>query len=218
MRQEILAPQEGSEKFARKSKRELFLDRMEQVVPWEELLALVESHDLPAGSNQPPAGLPILLRIYFVQQWFNLSDPGVEEALYESPVLRSFVGVDLGVAPAPDEAAIRHFRQLSEESNLGGEILAKVNSDLDKRGIRVTTGTNADATIQDASSSNAETASDRDSQMHQASEGGQHDAGAKARIGGHGAETAAPLAQDMTSGWTRARVEDKTETPILGTG
>ena len=92
MRQEILASQEGSEKFARKSKRELFLDRMEQVVPWEELLALVESHDLPAGS-QPPLGLSILLRIFFVQQWFNLSDPGAEEALYESPVLRSFVAV-----------------------------------------------------------------------------------------------------------------------------
>src|ERR1035441_8109070 len=218
MRQEIPASQEGSEKFARNSKRELFLDRMEQVVPWGELLALVESHDPQAVGDQPPASLSILLRTYFIQQWFNLSDPGAEEALYESPVLRSFVGVDLDVAPAPDETAIRHFRQRLEEHDLGGELLAKVNSDLDKRGIRITTGTNADATIQDASSSTAETASDRDFQMHQAGDGGQHDAGAKARIGGHGAETAAPLAQDMTSGWTRARVEDKTETPILGTG
>src|ERR1039458_8835453 len=95
MRQEIPASQEGSEKFARKSKRELFLDRMEQVVPWGELLALVESHDPQAVSDQPPAGISILLRTYFIQHWFNLSDPGAEEALYESPVLRSFVGVDL---------------------------------------------------------------------------------------------------------------------------
>jgi pilus assembly protein CpaE len=191
---------------------------MEQVVPWEELLALVESHDLPAGSSQPPLGLSVLLRIFFVQQWFNLSDPGAEEALYESPVLRSFVGVDLDVAPAPDEAAIRHFRQLLEEHDLGGELLAKVNSDLDKRGIRVTTGTNADATIYDASSSTTETASDRDSQMHRTGEGGQHDAGARAQIGGRDAETAAPLAHDTTSRWATGRIADKTETPILGTG
>jgi pilus assembly protein CpaE len=152
MRQEILASQEGSEKFARKSKRELFLDRMEQVVPWEELLALVESHDLPAGS-QPPLGLSILLRIFFVQQWFNLSDPGAEEALYESPVLRSFVGVDLGVAPAPDEAAIRHFHQLLKERDLIGEIHFRVNTSLAEQGIRITIGTNADATIHEESSS-----------------------------------------------------------------
>jgi len=158
MRQEVPASQEGSEKFARKSKRELFLDRMEQVIPWGELLALVESRDPQAESGQRPASLSILLRTYLIQQWFNLSDPGAEEALYESPVLRSFVGVDLDVAPAPDETAICHFRQLLEEHDLGGELLARVNSDLDKRGIRVTTGTNADATIHDASSSTAETA------------------------------------------------------------
>ena len=152
MRQEILAPQEGSEKFARKSKRELFLDRMEQVMPWGELLALVESHDLPAGSSQSPVGLPILLRIYFLQQWFNLSDPGAEEALYESPVLRSFVGVDLGVAPAPDEAAIRHFRQMLEERDLDGEILVRVNTSLAEQGVRIMIGKNADATIHDGSS------------------------------------------------------------------
>jgi pilus assembly protein CpaE len=116
------------------------------------LLALVESHDLPAGS-QPPLGLSILLRIFFVQQWFNLSDPGAEEALYESPVLRSFVGVDLGVAPAPDEAAIRHFHQLLKERDLIGEIHFKVNTSLAEQGIRITIGTNADATIHEESSS-----------------------------------------------------------------
>jgi pilus assembly protein CpaE len=207
MRQEVPASQEGSEKFARKSKRELFLDRMEQVIPWGELLAQVESRGPQAESGQRPASLSILLRTYLIQQWFNLSDTGAEEALYESPVLRSFVGVDLDVAPAPDETAIRHFRQLLEEHDLGGELLAKVNSDLDKRGIRITTGTNADATIHDASSSTAETPSDRDSQVQRAGEGGQHDA-----------ETAAPMAQDIPSGRARGRVPDKTETPILGTG
>jgi pilus assembly protein CpaE len=162
MRQEILAPQEGSEKFARKSKRELFLDRMEQVMPWGELLALVESYNLPADSSQPLVGLPILLRTYFLQQWFNLSDPGAEEALYESCLLRSFVGVDLGVAPAPDEAAIRHFRQLLEESNLGGEILVKVNTSLAEQGVRIKIGTSADATIHDTSSSTEYAAGERE--------------------------------------------------------
>jgi len=153
MRQEILASQEGSERFARKSKRELFLDRMEQLAPWGELLALVESQDLPPGSSQPPVGLSILLRTYFLQQWFNLSDSGAEDALYESPALRSFVGVDLGVAPAPDEPEIRHFRQMLEKRNLGGELLDRVNTYLAERGIRIATGTNADATIHDASPS-----------------------------------------------------------------
>src|ERR1035438_6915679 len=122
MREDTLASQQRSERFARKSKRELFLDQMEQLVPWGELLALLDAHDPPTGISQPPVGLSILLRTYFVQQWFNLSDPGAEEALYESSVLRSFVGVDLGVAPAPDEAAIRHFHQLLKERDLVGEI------------------------------------------------------------------------------------------------
>jgi pilus assembly protein CpaE len=162
MRQEILAPLEGSEKFARKSKREQFLDRMEQVVPWGELLALVESHDLPAGSSQPPVGLPILLRIYFLQRWFNLSEPGAEEALYESPVLRSFVGVDLGLAPAPDEAAIRHFRQMLEESDLDGKILVRVNTSLAEQGVSITIRTNADAAIHEGASSTEYAAGERE--------------------------------------------------------
>jgi len=168
MRQETLASQEGFEKFARKSKREVFLDRMELVLPWGELLALVEPHHPQAGSGQPPVSLSILLRTYFVQQWFNLSDPGVEEALYESPVLHSFTGVDLDVAPAPDEMAIRQFRQLLEEHDLGGEILAKVNYCLNERGIHITIGTNGDTTINDALSLTKYTVGERDSQMHQA--------------------------------------------------
>jgi pilus assembly protein CpaE len=210
MPQETLASQEGSERFARKSKRELFLDRMEQGMPWGELLALVESHDLPAEIGQPPVALSILLRTYFVQRWFDLSDAGAEEALYESPALRSFVGVDLDMAPAPDETAIRGFRQVLEEHDLGGAILAKANSYLEERGIRITTGKCGDATIHDAPSSTGNTASDRDSQTHQA--------GPKAHMGEHGAQTAAPLAQDRTSSRTGGRVTDKTETPILGTG
>ena len=96
MRQQTLAAQTGFEKYGRKTKRERFLEEMEQVVPWAELEALVEPH-YPKGENgRPPVGLSIMLRVYFLQQWFNLSDPGAEYALYESPVLRHFVGIDLG--------------------------------------------------------------------------------------------------------------------------
>ena len=84
MRQQTLASQVGFEKYGRKSRRELFLDEMERVVPWAELAALVEPHYAKAGNGRRPVGLGIMLRVYFLQQWFNLSDPGVEEALYES--------------------------------------------------------------------------------------------------------------------------------------
>src|ERR1017187_2489949 len=188
MRQEILASQEGFEKFARKSKRELFLDRMELVVPWGELLALVEPHDPQAGSGQPPVSLSILLRTYFVQQWFNLSPPGAEEALYESSVLRRFAGVDLNVAPAPDEMAIRQFRQLLEEHDLGGEILARVNGCLDERGIHITIGTIGDATINDALSLTEYTVGKRDPQIQQS--------GAKAHSLDTGALSVAVISPD----------------------
>jgi pilus assembly protein CpaE len=147
MRREILASEGETEKTVRKSKRELFLDLMEQVMPWAELSALVESHSLPADGSPPPADLPILLRTYFLQQWFNFSDASAEDALYESPLLREFVGVDLSVAPAPDEDAIRHFRLRLEDSDLGGKILVRVNTSLAEQGVRITAGTNADATI-----------------------------------------------------------------------
>jgi pilus assembly protein CpaE len=205
MRQEILASQEGSDKFARKSKRELFLDRMEQVVPWGELLALVESHDLPAGS-QPPVGQSILLRIFFVQEWFNLSDPGAEEALYESPALRSFVGVDLGVAPAPDEAAIRHFHQLLKERDLVGEIHFRVNTSLAEQGIRITIGTNADATIHEESSSTDSAQGEHE----QPGDGDNKSAETCAHIGAPGALTIRSL--------TKAKGTDVADPPFPGAG
>jgi transposase, IS5 family len=97
MKQRSVSSQGVFEKYGRKSRRELFLDEMEQVVPWSALEALVRPHYAKAGKGRQPVGLAIMLRTYFVQQWFNLSDPGVEEALYESAALRRFVGVDLGL-------------------------------------------------------------------------------------------------------------------------
>src|ERR1041384_3122725 len=102
---------------------------MEQIVPWAELQGLVEPY-YPKGENgRPPVGLSIMLRVYFLQQWFNLSDPGAEEALYESPVVRRFAGVDLGRAPAPDETTIKRvvtgvemFKKLLDEGVAGDNV------------------------------------------------------------------------------------------------
>ena len=133
--------------FGRKSRRELFLDEMDLVVPWSWLLALVRPHYAKAGNGRRPVGLEIALRTYFVQQWFNVSDSGVEEALYESPVLQRFVGVDLGAAPAPDETAICRLRHLLEKHDLCGLMLEAVNIHMEAKGIKIATGTIVDATI-----------------------------------------------------------------------
>ena len=125
--QKTFAWQAGFEKHGRKSKRELFLDQMEQVVPWRELLALVEPHSPRAGNGRQPVGLAIMLRRYFLPQWFNMSDRGMGEAFYESPVLRRFAGVDLGVAAAPEERTVLRFRHLLEEHELCGRTLNTVN-------------------------------------------------------------------------------------------
>ena len=183
MRQQTLAAQASFEKYGRKSKREQFLDEMEQVVPWAELQALIEPH-YPKGENgRPPVGLEIMLRVYFLQQWFNLSDPGAEEALYESAALRRFAGVDLGRAPAPDETTILGFRHLLERHDLGGAMLQTVNAYLESRGIRITRGTIVDATIIHAPSSTKNRRGERDPEMHQTRQGKQWYFGLKAHIG-----------------------------------
>jgi len=183
VRQQTLAAQTGFEKYGRKSKREQFLEEMEQIVPWTELRALVEPH-YPKGENgRPPVGLSIMLRVYFLQQWFNLSDPGAEEALYESPALRRFAGVDLGRAPAPDESTILQFRHLLEKHDLGGAMLQAVNEYLESRDIRITTGTIVDATILHAPSSTKNRSGERDPEMHQTRKGKQWYFGLKAHIG-----------------------------------
>jgi IS5 family transposase len=114
-----------------------------------------------------------MLRAYFVQQWFNLSDPGVEDALYDSPSLRRFVGVDLGMAAAPDETTILRFRHLLEEHDLGGAMLDEVNRPLATKGIRISTGTIVDATIIHAPSSTKNSSGERDPEMHQTRKGRQ---------------------------------------------
>jgi IS5 family transposase len=183
MRQITFASQPSFEKFARTSRREAFLTSMEAIVPWSELESLIAPHYARSGKGRQPVGLSIMLRIYFLQHWFNLSDPGAEDALYESPVLRGFAGVDLGRAAVPDETTILNFRHLLETHELNGKILDAVNLYLASQGIRISTGTIVDATIIAAPSSTKNSRKERDPEMHQTKKGNQYYFGAKAHIG-----------------------------------
>ncbi len=183
MRQLSLASQGSFEKYRKKTRREAFLEEMDRTMPWSELESLVEPHYPKQGNGRPPVGLRIMLRIYFVQHWFNLSDPGAEEALHDLPALRRFAGVDLGRAPAPDETTILNFRHLLERHDLCGAMLEVVNHYLEDRGIRIGTGTIVDATIIDAPSSTKNATGTRDPEMHQTRKGKQWFFGMKAHIG-----------------------------------
>src|SRR2546427_5845333 len=134
MKQRTLAMMTGFEQYTRKTRRAIFLEEMEQVVPWRELCALVEPHYPKPGKGRRPVGVERMLRIYFLQPWFNLSDPAVEEALYDSVVMRQFVGIDLGCEPVPDETTVCKFRHLLEEHQLGEQILGQVNLHRHDRG------------------------------------------------------------------------------------
>jgi IS5 family transposase len=183
MRQVTLASQGTFERFSKKTRREKFLEEMDGVMPWRELQSLIEPYYPKEGSGRPPVGLSIMLRIYFLQHWFNLSDPAAEEALYDSPALRQFAGVDLGRAAAPDETTILNFRHLLERHDLCGAMLDAVNHYLEDRGIRIGTGTIVDATIIHAPSSTKNATGTRDPEMHQTRKGNQWFFGMKAHIG-----------------------------------
>jgi IS5 family transposase len=182
MKQRTLAMANGFERYSKKTRRAEFLEEMEQVVPWRKLCALIEPHYPKVGNGRPPVGVERMLRMYFLQQWFNLSDPGVEEALYDSVVMRDFVGIDLGQEPVPDETTMCKFRHLLEEHGLGGEMLETVNLYLEDKGVRITTGTIVDATILHAPSSTKNREQKRDPEMHQTKKGNQWYFGMKAHV------------------------------------
>jgi len=173
----------GFERYSKKTRRALFLEEMEQVVPWGKLCSLIEPYYPKAGNGRPAVGVDRMLRLYFLQQWFNLSDPAVEEALYDSAVLRQFVGIDLGREPVPDETTVCKFRHLLEEHRLGGRMLEAVNLHLQSQGVRITTGTIVDATIIHAPSSTKNREQKRDPEMHQTRKGKQWYFGMKAHVG-----------------------------------
>lgn len=176
---------EGSFKEYHKATREeRFLSEMDQIIPWKELAAVIEPHyPKPKGAGRRPVGVERMLRIYFMQHWFNLSDPGAEEALYDVEAMRRFAGIDLGREPVPDETTICKFRHLMERKDLGDALFARVNEYLSENGLVVSRGTIVDATLIDAPSSTKNKEGKRDPEMHQTRKGKQWYFGMKAHIG-----------------------------------
>jgi IS5 family transposase len=183
MRQRTFS-EEGFEMHRKKTRREQFLEDMDQIVPWQELAAAIAPHyPQPKGAGRRPIGVERMLRIHFLQHWFNLSDPAVEEALYDSRAMRRFVGIDLGREPAPDETTICKFRHLLEARDLGARLFELMQEYLQENGFRIGRGTIVDATLIAAPSSTKNQDQRRDPEMHQTKKGNQWYFGMKAHIG-----------------------------------
>jgi len=183
MRQRSLL-ESGFEKYRKKTRKQQFLDEMEVIIPWRELAASIEPYyPTPEGTGRRPVGIERMLRIHLLQHWFNLSDPGAEEALYDSQALREFVGIDLGQEPVPDETTICKFRHLMERHHLGDELFALINAYLQENGLKVNRGTIVDASIIQAASSTKNRERERDPEIGSTKKGSQWHFGMKAHIG-----------------------------------
>lgn len=187
MKQQALAmaadQESGFEQYRKPTRRDEFLRTMEALVPWAALCEEIAPHYPVAGKGRPPIGLERMLRIHFIQHWFNLADLACEEALYDSACLRRFVGIDLGREPVPDATSLLRFRHLLEAYKLGEALFARVGKELQAQGIKVNTGTIVDATIIGAPSSTKNADKARDPEMHQTRKGQQWYFGMKLHIG-----------------------------------
>src|SRR3990167_9765647 len=166
----------------RRTRKAVFLDEMELVVPWRELIALIAAASPVASTGRPPFAHETMLRIHFLQQWFGLSDLAMEEALFETPLYRDFAGLS-SAQRIPDRVSILRFRHLLEEHQLSIQILATVNSTLAAKGLLLKNGTAIDATLIAAPSSTKNSGGERDPEMHQVKKGNQWHFGMKAHIG-----------------------------------
>jgi len=166
----------------RTRKRE-FLDEMDRVVPWEALVGLIVPVAPEGKKGRPPFAVQTMLRIHFMQQWFGLSDPAMEEALHDTPLYREFAGLDGWTLRLPDETTILRFRHLLEKHKLAEQMLATVNDLLRDKGLMLRAGTVVDATLIGAPSSTKNASGQRDPEMHQTKKGKQWYFGMKAHIG-----------------------------------
>jgi IS5 family transposase len=198
------------EQYRKPTRRDVFLATMERIVPWEALCSVIEPHYPKAGNGRPPVGLERMLRMYFVQHWFNLADEACEDALLDSTALRRFVGIDLGRERVPDATTLLKFRRLLEKHDLGAALFAKVGEVLQAHGLKVGTGTIVDATIISAPSSTKNTQGKRHPEMHQTRKGKQWYFGMKLHIG---VDSKTGLAHSAVV--TSANVHDKHPLPDL---
>ena len=198
------------ERFRRPTRRDEFLATMERLVLWASLCEVIEPHYPKAGNGRPPVGLERMLRMYFVQHWFNLADEACEEALLDSTALRGFVGIDLGRERVPDATTLLKFRRMLEKHKLGEALFAKVGQVLQDQGLKVGAGTIVDTTIISAPSSTKNRENQRDPEMHQTCKGQQWYFGMKLHIGVD-AETGLAHSAVVTA----ANVHDKHPLPEL---
>jgi transposase, IS5 family len=191
------------------TRRERFLGEMDAVIPWKHLNALIEPHYPKAGNGTQPMPQERMLRIYFMQQWFNLSDPAMEDALYDSESMRRFAGIELAEDAIPDETTILRFRHLLEKHYLTQAIFSQVRTLLEQKRLLLKSGTIVDATIIEAppSTKNAEGA--RDPEMHQTMKGKDWHFGMKAHVG----TDKRGIVHSLST--TPANVADITELPKL---
>ena len=192
------------------TRRERFLGEMERVVPWSALLEVLEPYYPKGKRGRPPIGLERMLRVYFIQQWYGLSDEGVEDAITDSQALRRFVGIDLSREDAPDATTLLQFRRLLETHRLTEKLFSCINGQLAAQGLLLKEGTIADATILSAPSSTKNREKARDPEMHQTKKGNQWYFGMKAHIG---VDSQSGLVHTVTG--TAANVADITETEKL---
>jgi len=185
------------------TRKERFLNEMEHAVPWARLEKVIQPAYPKAGAGRHPIGLSKMLRIYFMQQWFQLSDPGMEDALYDSASMRCFAGIELGSDAVPDETTILNFRHLLEAHELTKRIFMEVTAELEEKGLLVKQGTIVDATIIAAPPSTKNQARSRDPEMKHTKKGNQWHFGMKTHVG---TDTAVGLVHAMVC--TPANVHD----------
>ena len=189
----------------RKTRRELFLERMDGLIPWQRLEDRIRPCYPKPGNGRRPYPLSVMLRVHCVQLFYNLSDPGMEDLLYEAESVRRFAGLRLS-EPMPDETTILNFRHLLEQHNLGPRLLGEINAHLESQGLKLREGTIVDATIIEAPSSTKNRAGERDPEMHQTKKGNQWHFGMKAHIG---VDSETGVVHSMTT--TAANAHDITE-------
>ncbi len=209
MKQTTLAVN-GFEAHRKATRKAEFLSRMDKLVPWSEFCAVIEPYYPKAGNGRPPVGLQRMLRMYFIANWFNLSDVACEDALYDVPVFREFCQFDLGRERIPDATTLMNFRHLLEQYNLGAAMFGKVGELLLADGMKLSGGTIVDATIIAAPSSTKNADNARDPEMHQTKKGNQWHFGMKVHIG---VDSKTGLAHSATV--TPANVHDSQELPNL---
>jgi IS5 family transposase len=209
MKQQTLSTN-GFETYRKPTRKAEFLARMETLVPWEEFCKVIEPYYPKAGNGRPPVGLERILRMYFIANWFNLSDVACEDALYDVPAFREFCEFDLGQERIPDATTLMNFRHLLEQNDLGSAMFAKVGALLFANGMKLSGGTIVDATIIAAPSSTKNEDKARDLEMHQTKKGNQWHFGMKVHIG---VDSKTGLVHSATV--TPANVHDSQELPNL---